>query len=83
MIRPLLVLSLALFAANVFAVETVQAEPETSGCPKAEASAGKAPANEPAGTAARPGTPAPVRPRSGAAVRGTPRWTSLLPGMIR
>ena len=83
MIRPLLVLNLALFAANAFAVETTQVEPETSGCPKSEPSTGKAPANEPAGNAARPGTPAPVRPRSGATVRGTPRWHSLLPGMIR
>lgn len=83
MIRPLLVLSLVLFAANAFAVEPSQAEPETSGCPKSETTAGKAPADEPAGTASRPGTTAPVRPRSGAAVRGTPRWHSLLPGMIR
>lgn len=82
MIRPLLVLSLALFAANAFAVDAAQADPETSGCPKAEAAAEKAPASENAGTAARPGTPAPVRPR-GNASRGTPRWSSLLPGMIR
>ena len=32
--------------------------------------------------AARPGTPAPVRPRTGTH-RGQPRWHSLLPGMFR
>lgn len=83
MIRPLLVLSLALFAANALAVEPVQDEPESSGCPKSENATAKAQASEPAGTATRPGNTAPVRPRSGAAVRGTPRWHSLLPGMIR
>ncbi|WP_146908184.1 hypothetical protein [Arenimonas daejeonensis] len=82
MIRPLLVLSFALFAADAIAAEAAQANPETSGCPKSEVAPEKAPANETSGTTARPGTPAPVRPRS-TTVRGTPRWHSLLPGMIR
>lgn len=82
MIRPLLVLSLALFATDARAVEAAQANPEASGCPKSEAAPEKAPAIETTGAAARPGTPAPVRPRSTTA-RGTPRWHSLLPGMIR
>lgn len=82
MIRPMLVLSLSLLAANAFAAEAVPADAEASGCPKAEAAAGKEPAADGNTPAARPGTPAPVRPRTGTQ-RGTPRWHSLLPGMFR
>lgn len=82
MIRPLLVLSLALFTADAIAAEAAQANPEAGGCPKSEAAPEKAPTTETSGTTASPGTPAPVRPRSTTA-RGTPRWHSLLPGMIR
>lgn len=82
MIRPLLVLSLALLAANVSAVEAIEAERETPGCPKAEAAAGKEPVADGKAPPARPGTTAPVRPRTGTA-RGAPRWHSLLPGMFR
>lgn len=82
MIRPMLVLSLSLFAANAFAVETVEADTEAAGCPKAEAADGKEPTADGKAPPARPGTTAPVRPRTGT-VRGTPRWHSLLPGMFR
>ncbi|TNJ33894.1 hypothetical protein [Arenimonas terrae] len=82
MIRPLLVLSLSLLAANALAAEAVEADPETSGCPKTEAAAGKEPTTDGKAPPARPGTTAPVRPRTGT-VRGTPRWHSLLPGMFR
>ena len=82
MIRPLLVLSLALFAANAYAVEAAEAETESTGCPKSEAAPGKAAAGDSTRPEAQPGAPAPVRPRS-AVPRGTPRWHSLLPGMIR
>ena len=82
MIRPLLVLSLSLLAANVLAAEAVEADREAAGCPKVEAAAGKEPAVDGKATPARPGNTAPVRPRTGT-VRGTPRWHSLLPGMFR
>jgi hypothetical protein len=82
MIRPLLVLSLSLLAANAFAVEAVEADRENAGCPKTEAAASKDPATDGKTPPARPGTTAPVRPRTGTA-RGAPRWHSLLPGMFR
>ena len=80
--RPLLVLSLALFALNVSANDVVEAERENPGCPKSEAEAGKEPGTDGKAPPARPGNTAPVRPRAGAA-RGAPRWHSLLPGMFR
>lgn len=82
MIRPLLVLSLSLLAANALAVEAVEADRENAGCPKAEAAASKDPSADGKSPPARPGNTAPVRPRTGT-TRGAPRWHSLLPGMFR
>ncbi|MFY2763450.1 hypothetical protein [Arenimonas sp. MALMAid1274] len=83
MYRMLLVLSLALFATGSQAAEAVPVESESEACPKSEPAAGKPAANgEGTSSTARPGAPAPVRPRSTSA-RGTPRWQSLLPGMFR
>ncbi|HEX4853649.1 hypothetical protein [Arenimonas sp.] len=83
MYRMLLALSLALAAPAAFAAEPVPIESEAPGCTKAKPATGEAPAAaEGSTTAARPGTPAPVRPRA-AGTRSGPRWHSLLPGMIR
>ncbi|MAL03955.1 MAG: hypothetical protein CL625_06760 [Arenimonas sp.] len=81
---------LALTLCLVFATSVAQAstpapaEPETGACAKTSSSAEKpaeSPVAEPATT---PGATAPVRPRTGSASgRPTPRWNSLLPGMIR
>lgn len=82
MIRTLLALFLALAATGALASEPMPAEAEAPQCEKDPAQAGKA-SGSAAGssTASRPGTPAPVRPRS--ATTRTPRWHSMLPGMIR
>lgn len=83
MYRMLLALSLALAAPVALAADALPTESEAPGCPKSEPAAGKAPTSaEGSATAVRPGTPAPVRPRS-TGVRSGPRWHSLLPGMIR
>lgn len=83
MYRMLLALSLVLAVPAALAAEPVPTESEAPGCTKAEPAAGKTPANaEGSTTAARPGSPAPVRPRA-TGTRSGPRWHSLLPGMIR
>lgn len=83
MLRSLFALFLAFAAAGAFAVEPTPADPDAPQCEKAGAQASK-PGTGPAGTSAssRPGSTAPVRAR-GASGRSTPRWHSLLPGMIR
>ncbi|MBW8310727.1 MAG: hypothetical protein K0M64_01715 [Rhizobium sp.] len=84
MIRLLLALSLALAAAGAFAAEPAQAEPDGGLCQKAEADDTKQASGKNTEPSAGPGATAPVRPRSsGAAGRSTPRWNTLLPGMIR
>lgn len=84
MTRPLLALSLFLSATVAFAGETVPAETEGgSVCPKEQATQEQAPVTESGKPAARPGTPAPARPRAASGSRGTPRWHSTLPGMFR
>jgi hypothetical protein len=81
MLRTLLALFLAFSAAGALAAEPPPAEEHAPGCEREQTQASKTPAGADATSpAARPGTPAPVRPRSS---RGTPRWHSLLPGMIR
>lgn len=84
MFRTLLALCLALSAAVALATETPPADTPTPGCIKVEREAGTpvATGDGKSAAAARPGTPAPVRPRTGN-TRGGPRWHSMLPGMIR
>jgi hypothetical protein len=81
MYRGLLILGLAASANVAFASETSEAGAEAPVCIKSEPEAKAAVGGDTSATAARPGEPAPVRPRQ--SVRGTPRWNSLLPGMIR
>lgn len=81
MYRALLILGLAASADVAFASDTTEAGAETPVCIKSEPEAKVAAGGETSATAARPGEPAPVRPRQNA--RGAPRWNSLLPGMIR
>ena len=85
MARSLLVLPMFLCSALAFAAEPAPAEAEEATCPRERAEQQKAAVAETSTPAARPGTQAPVRPRgsSGAAGRGTPRWHSMLPGMVR
>lgn len=84
MIRRLLALCLALASAAAFAAEPARAEPDGGLCPKEEAQDTKQASGKNTEPAAGPGATAPVRPRSsGAAGRSTPRWNTLLPGMIR
>jgi hypothetical protein len=81
MLRTSLALFLAFSAAGAMAAEPVPVDAEAAGCERDHEQAGKTPAGaDGSSAAARPGTPAPVRARHG---RGTPRWHSLLPGMIR
>ena len=83
MIRILFALLLASAAAGTFAAEPLPADAETPQCEKEAAPSTESSQRGNGGSAAaRPGTPAPVRPRS-ASGRSTPRWHSLLPGMIR
>lgn len=83
MLRTLFVLMFAAAASSAWCAEPLPADAEAPHCEKATAQAGKDSASGSGGAAtARPGAPAPVRPRS-ANGRGTPRWHSLLPGMIR
>lgn len=83
--RLLLASCLLLLAGGAVAGETTPAEGAAPACTKAAAEAAEKPSprtgEEPA---SQPGATAPVRPRgSSAAGRSTPRWNSLLPGMIR
>jgi len=81
--RTLLALFLAAATSCAFGAEALPSDAETPQCEKDAAQAGKSSAGSTGSTtAARPGTPAPVRPRS-ASGRSTPRWHSMLPGMIR
>jgi hypothetical protein len=83
MLRTLLALFLAIAAAGALAAEPTPVDSGAPQCEKGEVEAGKPGAGTPgASSSSRPGTPAPVRPRS-ASGRSTPRWHSLLPGMIR
>lgn len=83
MLRTLFALFLAFASVGALAAEPLPVDSETPQCEKGDAEASKAGAGAPgASSASRPGTPAPVRPRS-ASGRSTPRWHSLLPGMIR
>jgi hypothetical protein len=81
MYRALLILGLATSANLALAAEATEAGAEAPVCIKSEPEAKAAVGGETSATTARPGEPAPVRPRQGA--RGAPRWNSLLPGMIR
>lgn len=82
MLRTVFALFLALAAAGALAAEPMPVDAETPHCEKSEAQAAKASAGVAGGSAAsRPGAPAPVRARTSG--RSTPRWHSLLPGMIR
>lgn len=84
MLRFALSFSLLFAAAAVQAADPAPAAPETGSCAKAAADADKPANRSSAETTATPGATAPVRPRSsGASGRPTPRWNSLLPGMIR
>ena len=84
MTRLLLALSLALASAGAFAAEPARTEPDGGLCPKQEAEDTKQASGKSTEPTAGPGATAPVRPRSsGAAGRSTPRWNTLLPGMIR
>ncbi|WP_295364351.1 hypothetical protein [Arenimonas sp.] len=83
--RLLLASCLLIWAAGATASEPVVAtESASQSCTKAAADAAEKndarSADEPATGA---GGTAPVRPRSSATGRATPRWNSLLPGMIR
>ena len=86
MARSLLVLPLLLCSTVAFAAEPAPAEGDEPSCPRSEAEQRKSAAAETSAPADRPGTTAPVRARngsSGSAGRGTPRWHSMLPGMVR
>lgn len=86
MARSLFVLPLLLCSTVAFAVEPAPAQNDAPSCPRAQDEQQKSAETETAAPAARPGTPAPVRSRSssgGSAGRGTPRWHSMLPGMVR
>lgn len=74
-----------LFAATaVAAAEAPVPEAETSACAKAVAEAEEPASKKANKTETTPGATAPVRARTGgAAGRPSPRWNSLLPGMIR
>lgn len=81
--RTLLALLLAFATMGAFAADVVPTDAESPQCEKDASQAGKSTAGSSGSTTvARPGTPAPVRPRS-ASSRSTPRWHSMLPGMIR
>lgn len=83
MLRTLFALFLALAAAGALAAEPLPDDADAPQCEKSDTQASKSQAGASGSTSsARPGTPAPVRPRS-AAGRSTPRWHSMLPGMIR
>ena len=83
MIRTLFALLFAFAAAGTLAAEPLPADAEVPQCEKeATPSTDASERGNGSTTTARPGTPAPVRPRS-ASGRSTPRWHSLLPGMIR
>ncbi len=83
MFRTLFALMFAVAATQALAAEPLAVDAETPQCEKDTAQASKSASGGTGGsTAERPGTPAPVRPRS-ANGRSTPRWHSLLPGMIR
>lgn len=84
MIRLLLASSLALAATGAFAAEPAPAEPEAGLCAKTEAEVPKPASGKRTEPSAGPGATSPVRPSgSAAAGRSTPRWNTLLPGMIR
>ena len=84
MARILFALSLALFAAGASAGEAPPSASDDAGCPKVEQATAKADAAETSKPENRPGAAAPVRARSsGSAGRTTPRWNTMLPGMIR
>jgi len=80
MLRTLLALFLAVAATGAVGAEVLPADAETPQCEKESNQGSKSNAGGTA--AARPGTPPSVRPRS-ASGRSTPRWHSMLPGMIR
>lgn len=83
MLRTLLALFLAVAATGAVGAEVLPADAETPQCEKESNQGSKSHAGGAGGTAAaRPGTPPSVRPRS-ASGRSTPRWHSMLPGMIR
>lgn len=83
--RLLLASCLLFWAAGASASEPVVAtEAASPSCTKAAADAGeKTDSRSGDEPAASPGGTAPVRPRAGGSGRATPRWNSLLPGMIR
>ena len=86
MARSLLVLPMLLCSSVAFAAEPAPAESDEASCPRERAEQQKAAVAETEAPTARPGTAAPVRARGtsgGAAGRGTPRWHSMLPGMVR
>jgi len=83
MLRTLLAMFLAFAAAGALADEPLPVDSQTPQCEKDPAQANQATPGTPGtSSSARPGTPTPVRPR-GTNARSTPRWHSLLPGMIR
>ncbi|MBP6596416.1 MAG: hypothetical protein KA196_02770 [Arenimonas sp.] len=81
MTRLLLALCLALPASAALANDAPPAAVDAPACIKPDTKPGKSADSADGAGSAQPGTPAPVRPRSGG--RGTPRWHSMLPGMIR
>lgn len=86
MARSLLVLPMLLCSTVAFAADPAPAESDDAACPREHAEQQKAAVAETETPTSRAGTTAPVRARGssgGAAGRGTPRWHSMLPGMVR
>ena len=87
MVRSLLAFSLLSFVTLAFAGSAAAADadpadvPEAS-CPKSEAAQEKTAVADPVKSSRRPGATAPVRGHEANGSR-TPRWHSLLPGMLR
>lgn len=77
-------LSVLLAAASAQAADPVPTVAEPGACPKAVTETQKPAESSAIEATATPGATAPVRARSsGASGRPSPRWNSMLPGMIR
>lgn len=84
MSRIFLVLSLALLASPALAEEASGDAVRKEACPQAEQASAEDSGKDAGQASARPGDPAPVRPRASAGSgRSGMRWHSLLPGMMR
>ena len=80
----LLLIAAVGFAPAAFAVDAAPARTPDANCPKSDAEHDDDSAPATTKASRRPSSTVPVRERAGGAgSRGTPRWHSLLPGMVR